>query len=108
MTPSRRTSSVIAAEESDDRWDRSVHGDLDEEEEDDDDDEADKGVALYVVVESRDPYRDFRASMEEMVEADQVTEDLRLGYPSVNDRTNHSYILRAFVDLLLRHRHRRT
>ncbi|KAK4776739.1 hypothetical protein SAY86_005427 [Trapa natans] len=58
--PAGSTSSVVAAEESDDRWDRSVHGDLDEEEEDD---EADKGVALYVVVESRDPYRDFRASM---------------------------------------------
>ncbi|KAK4765962.1 hypothetical protein SAY87_007604 [Trapa incisa] len=61
--PAGRTSSVVAAEELDDRWDQSVHGDLDEEEEDD---EADKGVALYVVVESRDPYRDFRASMEEM------------------------------------------
>ncbi|KAK4776580.1 hypothetical protein SAY86_005268 [Trapa natans] len=105
--PAGRTSSVVAAEESDDRWDRSVHGDLDEEE---DDDEADKGVALYVVVESRDPYRDFRASMEEMVEAGQAIEDLLMGYLSVNDRTNHSYILRAFVDLLLnsRHRHRRT
>ncbi|KAK4799808.1 hypothetical protein SAY86_025173 [Trapa natans] len=57
--------------------------------------ETDQGVVLYVVVESR-------ASMEEMVEAGQVIEDLLMDYLSVNHRTNNNYILSS------RHCHGRT
>ncbi|KAK4799271.1 hypothetical protein SAY86_024636 [Trapa natans] len=99
--PLGRTRSLVAVEELSDELDRPVHGELMEEE---------KGVTLYMVVESTDPYRDFRASMEEMVGAGQALEGLLRCFLSVNDRTNHPYILRAFVDLLLSsgHSHRRT
>lgn len=102
--PAGETSSVLAVESDDglsgEGKDR-VHGELAE------------GVAVCMM-ESRDPYRDFRASMEEMVEAHALSdkwdslEGLLRCYLRVNDRTNHAYILRAFVDLLLGSGSRRT
>lgn len=70
--------------------------------------DAERGevVAMYVV-DSRDPCGDFRMSMEEMVKAHALRgkwhslEELLRCYLRVNSRTNHAYILRAFVDLLL-------
>lgn len=94
--PAGETSSVLAVESED-----GASGEHDQEE------ELGKGVAMCVQVESRDPYRDFRMSMDEMVEAHELTgkwdslEDLLRCYLQVNDRTNHAYIFRAFVDLLL-------
>ncbi|KAK4783253.1 hypothetical protein SAY86_007627 [Trapa natans] len=90
--PAGETSSVLAVE----LVDGTSGGELGEE-----------GVAMCVHVESRDPYRDFRMSMEEMVEAHSLTgkwdslEDLLHCYLRVNDPGNHAYIFRAFVDLLL-------
>ncbi|CAM8962177.1 unnamed protein product [Rhodiola kirilowii] len=62
-----------------------------------------------VPIESLDPYLDFKKSMEEMVEA-QYHEDKQadwdwlqelLGcYLKVNGKSNHEYIIQAFVDLL--------
>ncbi|KAL8036422.1 hypothetical protein ABFS82_12G154600 [Erythranthe guttata] len=61
-------------------------------------------------VESRDPLVDFRASMEEMVEARlngiedwEFLEELLACFLRVNDKSSHGYILGAFVDLLIRH-----
>uniref|UniRef100_A0A6N2KTT9 Transcription repressor n=1 Tax=Salix viminalis TaxID=40686 RepID=A0A6N2KTT9_SALVM len=57
-------------------------------------------------MESRDPYLDFKKSMEEMVEAHGLTdwealEELLCCYLKVNGKSNHGYIIGAFVDLLL-------
>ncbi|XP_073147960.1 transcription repressor OFP15-like [Henckelia pumila] len=60
-----------------------------------------------LAMDSRDPFADFRASMEEMVEAHGLKDDwdwleeLLAYYLKVNCRSNHGYIVGAFVDLLL-------
>ncbi|KAF7818829.1 putative CCR4-associated factor 1-like protein 11 [Senna tora] len=64
--------------------------------------------SVMLSMESRDPFLDFRNSMEEMVQAHslnhpQALEDLLCWYLRLNGNTNHSYILAAFVDLLLAH-----
>ncbi|KAL2345278.1 hypothetical protein Fmac_006563 [Flemingia macrophylla] len=61
---------------------------------------------LLLSVDSQDPYVDFRKSMEEMVEARCVKDweglqDLFCCYLKVNAKTNHGYIVRAFVDFFL-------
>lgn len=103
--PAGETSSVLAVESEEDG--------ASEEEQHAREELGDDGVAVCVV-ESRNPYRDFRTSMEEMVEAhalrgnwDSLEELLRC-YLRVNDRTNHAYIFGAFVDLLLGSDCRRT
>ncbi|XP_030449071.1 transcription repressor OFP15 [Syzygium oleosum] len=81
-----------------------------EEEEENDGDVAafKKEDVTLLAMESRDPYEDFRKSMEEMVEAHGVKgddweclEQLLCCYLRVNDRDNHGYIYGAFVDLLV-------
>lgn len=62
--------------------------------------------SVVLSVDSRDPYVDFRKSMEEMVEAHGVKDwehlqELLCWYLRVNDKTNHGYIVGAFVDLLV-------
>ncbi|CAA7396978.1 unnamed protein product [Spirodela intermedia] len=62
------------------------------------------GVVL--AMESKDPYSDFRLSMEEMVTIYgvrdwQCLEELLEWYLRVNGKTNHRFIVGAFVDLLL-------
>lgn len=64
---------------------------------------------LLMEMESRDPYDDFKKSMEEMVEANgfNVKDDweplhqLLKWYLRVNEKSNHGYIVGAFVDLLV-------
>ncbi|XP_074370682.1 transcription repressor OFP13-like [Apium graveolens] len=64
---------------------------------------------LLMEMDSRDPYDDFKKSMEEMVEANgfNVKDDweslhqLLKWYLQVNDKSNHGYIVGAFVDLLV-------
>lgn len=59
-----------------------------------------------LAMDSRDPFTDFRVSMEEMVEAHGLKDDwdfleeLLAYYLKVNCRSNHGYIVGAFVDLL--------
>ncbi|XP_075498978.1 transcription repressor OFP15-like [Primulina tabacum] len=65
-----------------------------------------KETASILAMDSRDPFSDFRASMEEMVEAHglkdrKCLEELLTWYLRVNGRTNHGYVIGAFVDLLL-------
>lgn len=62
--------------------------------------------SVALAMESEDPYRDFRLSMEEMVVAHGVKdwrrlEELLLWYLRVNRRKTHGAIIGAFVDLLL-------
>lgn len=62
--------------------------------------------SVMVSMESRDPYVDYRKSMEEMVEAHALKhceglQKLLCWYLRVNARTNHPYIVAAFVDLLV-------
>ena len=62
--------------------------------------------SLVMAVDSRDPFADFRRSMEEMVEAHglkdwESLEDLLTCYLRVNGKSNHGYIVGAFVDLLV-------
>ncbi|XP_021892506.1 transcription repressor OFP13-like [Carica papaya] len=57
-------------------------------------------------MESQDPYEDFRTSMEEMVLAHGLKdweglEVLLCWYLRVNGKSNHGYIVGAFVDLLV-------
>ncbi|CAI0391203.1 unnamed protein product [Linum tenue] len=64
---------------------------------------AEEEVAL--TLDSRDPFEDFKASMAEMVEAHALRdweslEQLLGCYLKVNGRSNHGYIVGAFVDLL--------
>ncbi|KAL3642708.1 hypothetical protein CASFOL_013523 [Castilleja foliolosa] len=66
-----------------------------------------KQTAALMAVDSRDPFFDFRVSMEEMVEAHGLKdwgclEELLACYLRVNPKSNHGYIIGAFVDLLLR------
>ncbi|KAL6138310.1 hypothetical protein ACLB2K_063593 [Fragaria x ananassa] len=63
-----------------------------------------ESVALSM--DSPDPYVDFRKSMEEMVEAHGLKnwehlEELLCWYLRVNGKSNHGYIVGAFVDLLV-------
>ncbi|KAJ6790501.1 transcription repressor OFP15-like [Iris pallida] len=62
--------------------------------------------SVAMAVESRDPYLDFKKSMEEMVAAYGLTdweclEDLLVWYLRVNGKKTHGYIVGAFVDLLV-------
>ncbi|KAK4757410.1 hypothetical protein SAY87_018711 [Trapa incisa] len=62
--------------------------------------------SLVMSMESRDPYLDFRKSMEEMVRAYGLKDwdglkDLLDWYLRVNGKANHGHILAAFVDLLV-------
>jgi uncharacterized protein (TIGR01568 family) len=62
--------------------------------------------SVVLSMESQDPYVDFRKSMEEMVEAHGVKdwddfEELLCWYLKVNGKSNHGYIVGAFVDLLV-------
>ncbi|XP_010543075.1 PREDICTED: transcription repressor OFP16-like [Tarenaya hassleriana] len=71
------------------------------------------GVAVTQHVHSRDPYRDFRRSMQEMIDAmdgrdaDVAMEgyeflhELLLSYLSLNPRDTHEFIIRAFADILV-------
>lgn len=63
-----------------------------------------ESVALSM--ESRNPYLDFKKSMEEMVEAVGIKEwegleELLCWYLKMNGKENHGYIIGAFVDLLV-------
>ncbi|KZV15140.1 hypothetical protein F511_34645 [Dorcoceras hygrometricum] len=65
-----------------------------------------KETVSILAMDSRDPFSDFRASMEEMVEAHglkdwECLEELLTWYLRVNGRSNHGYVIGAFVDLLL-------
>ncbi|KAK8496799.1 hypothetical protein V6N13_126168 [Hibiscus sabdariffa] len=80
------------------------------DEEDDDDDDDIGGLpfkeSVALSMESRDPYVDFRESMEEMVEAQGLKdweglEQLLFWYLRANGECNHGYIVAAFVDLLV-------
>ncbi|XP_074584719.1 transcription repressor OFP13-like [Curcuma longa] len=60
-----------------------------------------------VALSSEDPYRDFLASMEEVVAAHELREwrclqELLHCYLRLNERKNHKVIVLAFVDLLMR------
>lgn len=62
--------------------------------------------SFVLSMESRDPYLDFRKSMEEMVEAHalrhlEALQELLCWYLRLNAKSNHVCILSAFVDLLL-------
>ncbi|XP_047943921.1 transcription repressor OFP15-like [Salvia hispanica] len=64
------------------------------------------GVKI-TAIDSYDPFLDFRSSMAEMVEAHGLDslDDLLTCYLRLNDRSNHGYIVAAYVDLLINHRH---
>ncbi|CAN1133983.1 Transcription repressor OFP13 [Linum perenne] len=62
--------------------------------------------AVAVTLDSRDPFEDFKISMAEMVEAHglrdwESLENLLSCYLRVNGKSNHGYIVGAFVDLLV-------
>ncbi|XP_017700035.3 transcription repressor OFP13-like [Phoenix dactylifera] len=62
--------------------------------------------SIALAMESEDPYKDFRVSMEEMVVAHglkdwECLEELLLWYLRVNGKKTHGYIVGAFVDLLV-------
>ncbi|XP_043725800.1 transcription repressor OFP13-like [Telopea speciosissima] len=62
--------------------------------------------SLVLAMESKDPYVDFRTSMEEMVEAHglkdlECLEQLLCWYLRVNGTKTHGFIVAAFVDLLV-------
>lgn len=65
------------------------------------------GNTTVMEMESRDPFVDFKISMEEMVEAHGLKDNWEglqelLGwYLKVNGKSNHGYIVGAFVDLLV-------
>ncbi|XLR12452.1 uncharacterized protein [Arachis hypogaea] len=73
--------------------------------------EASKGPlfkdSVVLSLDSNDPFVDFKKSMEEMVEALGLKEDwegledLLSWYLKVNEKSNHGYIVGAFVDLLV-------
>lgn len=85
---------------------------------DDDDDDGDgdgdgligrfKESVVMAVMDSTDPFVDFRRSMQEMVESRhgdhkdwEFLEELLTCYLRVNGKSNHGYIVGAFVDLLV-------
>ncbi|URE04288.1 atofp18 ofp18 [Musa troglodytarum] len=62
--------------------------------------------SVVLAMESEDPYRDFRRSMEEMVAAHGLNdwerlEELLVWYLKVNGKKTHRFIAAAFVDLLV-------
>ncbi|XP_042520948.1 transcription repressor OFP13-like [Macadamia integrifolia] len=62
--------------------------------------------SVVLAMESKDPYVDFRTSMEEMVEAHglkdwECLEELLGWYLRVNGKKTHGFIVGAFVDLLV-------
>lgn len=66
----------------------------------------DKESAIVMGLDSKDPFVDFRESMEEMVRAHEIEdwenlEELLTCYLKVNCKSNHGYIVGAFVDLLV-------
>ncbi|OIT34543.1 PREDICTED: transcription repressor OFP15-like [Nicotiana attenuata] len=65
-----------------------------------------KESTVLMALDSKDPFVDFRKSMEEMVEAYGIQdwenlEELLTCYLKVNCKSNHGYIVGAFVDLLV-------
>ncbi|CAA3001501.1 Hypothetical predicted protein [Olea europaea subsp. europaea] len=67
-----------------------------------------KENVVVMAMDSRDPFVDFRVSMEEMVEAHRHSlkdwdflGKLLACYLKVNGKSNHGYIVGAFVDLLV-------
>ncbi|XP_047313284.1 transcription repressor OFP15-like [Impatiens glandulifera] len=75
------------------------------DDDDDDDDALIKG-SLITPMDSMEPLNDFRRSMEEMVEAHGLTDWTKLEellglYLTVNEKSNHGYIVGAFADLLI-------
>ncbi|KAK6126435.1 hypothetical protein DH2020_039823 [Rehmannia glutinosa] len=70
---------------------------------------TEEGVAI-VEIDSRDPFLDFRVSMEEMVAAAHdgikdnwgFLEELLACYLRFNCKSNHGYIVGAFLDLVIR------
>ncbi|CAD5171235.1 unnamed protein product [Musa acuminata subsp. malaccensis] len=73
--------------------------------------EAKAGVSPFegsvvLAMESEDPYRDFRRSMEEMVAAHGLNdwerlEELLVWYLKVNGKKTHRFVAAAFADLVL-------
>ncbi|GMH23155.1 hypothetical protein Nepgr_024998 [Nepenthes gracilis] len=62
--------------------------------------------SVVVSMESKDPFVDFRKSMEEMIDAFVLKdwdclEELLGWYLRVNGKNNHGYIISAFADLLV-------
>ncbi|GAB4856302.1 hypothetical protein Ancab_014230 [Ancistrocladus abbreviatus] len=62
--------------------------------------------SVVLSMESKDPFVDFRRSMEEMIEAHglkdwESLEELLGCFLRVNGKNNHGYIIGAFVDLLV-------
>ncbi|KZV55269.1 hypothetical protein F511_06746 [Dorcoceras hygrometricum] len=62
--------------------------------------------SVALALESSDPYMDFKKSMQEMVETQGLKdwdclEELLGWYLKMNGKTNHCYIVGAFVDLLV-------
>ncbi|XP_062197773.1 transcription repressor OFP13-like [Phragmites australis] len=62
--------------------------------------------SVAVALDSEDPYRDFRASMQEMVAAHGLRDwaalqEMLLWYLRINGKHNHALIVGAFVDLLV-------
>ena len=61
--------------------------------------------SVVMEMESEDPLEDFKRSMEEMVEAHglkkwECLEELLSWYLRANDKSNHGYVVGAFVELL--------
>ncbi|PWA54579.1 Ovate protein family, C-terminal [Artemisia annua] len=61
--------------------------------------------SVTIVMESHNPYQDFKKSMEEMVEMHglkdwECLEELLRWYLRMNGKNNHEFIVGAFVDLL--------
>ncbi|KAJ8432063.1 hypothetical protein Cgig2_016342 [Carnegiea gigantea] len=78
----------------------------DEEEEAEEEEKVAYKETEMLSMESENPYEDFRRSMEEMVEAHGVKdwkglEELLGCYLKINGKTNHGYIVGAFIDLLI-------
>ncbi|KAG4163750.1 hypothetical protein ERO13_D01G192700v2 [Gossypium hirsutum] len=80
------------------------------EEEEEEEEEEEDGLpfkeSVVLSMESRDPYVDFRESMEEMVEAQGLNdweelEQLLCWYLKANGKCNHGFIIGAFIDLLV-------
>eukprot|EP01018_Ginkgo_biloba_P023243 Gb_34060 [translate_table: standard] len=69
-------------------------------------DEVFQNESVAVLMYSPNPYMDFRTSMQEMVEAHNLTDwsclqEMLLCYLSLNKQKTHKFILGAFADLLM-------
>lgn len=79
----------------------------DDEEEGEEEEKSPFKESVILAMESDDPYRDFKRSMQEMVESSSGIKDWEwlqelLGwYLKMNGNGNHGFIVGAFVDLLL-------